>query len=161
VELSPDIADDLRRLLRSRGLRPTRGRLRLLSLLRAARRPLSHGEILRRMRGQAMDRVSVYRALQAFVRAGLLHRAYLDERTWTFETPDRCGPDRCHPHFTCRRCEKVTCLTQVHVPLVTGLPRGWIAERQKVHIEGLCPACAASGRASRSGKRAPTMRSRR
>ncbi len=135
--------DEIRGLIRSCGLRSTPGRMKLLSVLKAARRPLSHGEILVRMRGERMDRVSVYRALDAFVGVGLVHRAYVDGRTWAFETADRCGRDRCHPHFSCRLCGSVTCLIEVHVPLVTGLRKGWIAERQKVHLEGLCASCAA------------------
>ncbi len=94
------------------------------------------------MRSTRMNRVSVYRALDSFVSVGLVHRVFLNERTWAFETADRCERDRCHPHFTCRRCGLVTCMTKVTVPLARGLPKGLIAERQKVHIEGLCASCA-------------------
>ena len=128
--------------LRAHGLRCTRGRRRLFEVLRAARRPLTHGEILGRLRGTRLNRVSVYRGLESFVRVGLVHRAYVRERTWAFETAEHCEEDRCHPHFTCRGCGSVECMTEVTVPLAGGVPKGYIAERQQVHIEGLCPPCA-------------------
>ena len=132
-----------REILRAHGFRCTRGRMQLLSVLKSARRPLSHSDILERMEGSRLDRVSVYRALDAFVGAGLVHRAYTDGRTGVFELPDHCEQHRCHPHFTCHECGNVTCMTEVLVPLARGLPKGYVAERQKVHIEGVCASCAA------------------
>lgn len=136
-------------VLRAHGLHATRGRMKLLSILRAARRPLTHTEVLRRLRSARLNRVSVYRALDAFVEAGLVHRAFVDGRTWAFETPERCDERRCHPHFTCRKCGTVACMPRVRVPFARGLPKGYIAQRQKVHIEGLCPSC--SGHRSKPG----------
>ena len=138
--------------LREHGLRATRARTRLLSVLQRARRPLSHTDILSRLRGAPVNRVTVYRTLDALTEAGLVHRAYINDRTWTFETSDRCGRQQCHPHFSCRKCGLVACMTQVHVPFAKGFPEGYLAERQKVHIEGLCPSCA-KGRGETGGTR--------
>ena len=143
----PEMGD----VLRAHGLNATRGRVKLLAILKAARRPLTHTEILRRLRSTRLNRVSVYRALDAFVEAGLLHRAFVDDRAWAFESPDRCDERRCHPHFTCRSCGAVSCMPQVRVPLARGVPKGYLAERQKVHIEGLCPSCA-KGQGKTGGK---------
>ena len=90
------------------------------------------------------DRVSIYRALEAFVEKGLVHRAFVDDRTWLYETADRCGEDHCHPHFTCRVCGRVQCLVTVEVPIIKDMGPGFVAERQQIHISGLCPACSAA-----------------
>ena len=129
--------------LHAHGFRCTEARGRILSALQAARRPLSHADILKRT-GRTMNRVTVYRVLEAFTNAGMVHRACIDGRTWVFELSDRCTSRQCHPHFTCARCEEITCLTDVVVPLAKRLPKGYVAERQKVHIEGTCAACAAT-----------------
>lgn len=133
-------------VLRSYGLRRTPGRMRVLSVLRSAKRPLAHADILSRLGLPAMDRVSVYRALEAFVKAGLVHQAFVSGRTRVFETADRCRPRQCHPHFSCRTCGGVTCMTDVVFPIAKGLPKGYTVERQKISIEGVCAQCNARQR---------------
>lgn len=128
--------------LRFHGLRATEGRKAVLRVLLASRRPLTQQDIFDRLAAGTMDRVSVYRALHRFAEAGIVHRAYVNERTWCFETADRCSHDHCHAHFTCRQCGQTTCMEDVVVPLARGVSKGFVAERQKVLIEGLCPKCA-------------------
>ena len=128
--------------LRFHGLRATTGRTALLAVLLEADHPLTHQEVLDRLPAGTMDRVSVYRSLHRLTEAGILHRAYVDGRTWCYETADRCGHNRCHPHFICRQCGTTTCMTDVVVPLARGIDKGYVPERQKVLIEGLCPRCA-------------------
>lgn len=133
---------EISELLRRHGFRATRGRVDLMKVLHAARRPLAHGEILGRLRGSAFNRVSLYRALEALVNAGLVHKVFLEDRAWAFETADHCEEHQCHPHFTCRACGSVACITEAVVPLAKGLPKGYVIERQKVHIDGLCAGCS-------------------
>ena len=136
---SPQIAADI---LRAHGLRRTRGRVRLLRFLLQARTPLSHSEIVAGLGDPPMDRVSVYRNLDALADRGIVHRAYVDGRTYLFETADRCGAMMCHPHFTCRKCGAVSCLTEVKAMLPEGLPDRYVVERTQVHLRGVCPECA-------------------
>lgn len=127
--------------LQEAGLRRTRRRVLLLALLRRARQPLSHHEIHRAFGTQRADRVSIYRALEAFVEKGLVHRALVGGRTYLYESADRCADDHCHPHFTCRLCGQVECLIAVDVPVIRDIGAGYEVERQQVHVSGLCPAC--------------------
>jgi Fe2+ or Zn2+ uptake regulation protein len=113
----------------------------LLKALFAAKRPLTHAEILHRLRGAAFNRVSLYRALDALVNAGLIHRVYLEDRAWAYESSERCKEHVCHPHFTCHACGNVTCINDAVVPLVK-LPKGYVVERQKVHLDGVCADCS-------------------
>ena len=109
------------------------------------KKPLSHAEILARLGKPKPDRVSVYRALDAFLEAGFVHRTHMDERNAVFELADRCGATMCHPHFHCRNCGEIFCLTDSKVSMVSRLPKGFVVERQKVSLEGLCPKCRATG----------------
>ena len=133
---------DLGKMLKEHGLRRTAGRVEILSVLRGSRRPMTHAEILGRLKSSHINRVSVYRALETFVEAGLVHRAFVGDRIWTFEMADHCGPTQCHPHFSCSSCGNVTCMNDVSFPLAKGLPRGYTVERQQVALEGICGVCS-------------------
>ena len=63
---------EARAMLKSAGLRRTRGRVALLRALLGSRRPLAHDEACERVRRQGLDRVTVYRALEAFHEAGIV-----------------------------------------------------------------------------------------
>lgn len=137
----PSDKHDASQLLERSGLRRTPWRVKILSLLLKFRRPLSHEDIRRKL-GPGADRVTVYRSLDAFVRVGLVHRVLADKRTRLYETSDRCTRHACHPHFTCRACGDTTCMVDVAVPRIRRKKLGYVFERQRVLIEGLCPACA-------------------
>ena len=129
-------------LLRENGLRCTSTRRRVLDVLLRAKKPLSHQEVMDGLGEEPIDRVTVYRTLHRLVETGLVHEAFVNDRTRLYETPERCHVDHCHAHFTCRRCGQTVCLTDAKVQLVTGLGKGFVPERQKVLIEGLCPRCS-------------------
>lgn len=128
-------------ILKAHSLRRTSGRVRLLSFLLTATKPLSHSEIMTGLGVPRPDRVSVYRNLDTFVEHGIVHRAYVDDRTSLFETADRCGDTICHPHFVCRKCGSVRCLTGTTTHPVQDAPKGYHIERVQVHLRGLCPKC--------------------
>ncbi len=129
-------------LLRENGLKATKGRVEVLELFSRAGRPLAQKEIMEMLRLK-LDRASVYRILNAFTEAGILHMAYVDRRSRVYELPGKCGAQKnaCHPHFSCRNCGMTACLENFKVYYKGALGKGFVAERQKVLIEGLCPAC--------------------
>ena len=126
--------------LASSGLRRTDVREAVLQALSGAPGALSHQEIMKRLKARRPDRVSVYRALDAFVAAGFVHCIEVGTGGRLFELADRCSESQCHPHFTCRVCRKTSCLPDVHPDLVRA--DGYRVERQRVFLEGVCPACA-------------------
>ena len=85
---------------------------------------------------------TIYRTLESFCKAGLVHKAFISKRAVHFELANRCGPAQCHPHFTCKNCGATDCLVGLSVPIVQGLRKGFIIHRQQVRLEGLCPSCA-------------------
>ncbi len=127
-------------LLRKSGLKATKGRVEVLTLFLEAGRPLAQMQIMDLL-GMKLDRASVYRTLSAFTDAGIIHMAYVDGRHRVYELPDKCGAQSCHPHFSCRGCGMTACLEDFHVHYRGTLGKGFVAERQKVLIEGLCPDC--------------------
>jgi Fe2+ or Zn2+ uptake regulation protein len=60
--------------LRSHGLKRTPTRVAVLRVLRGARRPLTHPEIVAELEDEGHDRSTVYRALNDLAGAGLVDR---------------------------------------------------------------------------------------
>ncbi len=130
-------------LLRDSGGRPTPARAAVLGTLLAASLPLSHREIEDRLHAQgvAMDRVTVYRALDWLLAHGLAHKLAGEDRTWRFTGAQVAHGS--HPHFECRACGRLSCLEQVRAPSVERVPRGYRVEHAELRLRGLCPACSA------------------
>jgi len=131
-----------RGILESVKLYRTKCRIAILKVLATADKPLRQDQIARRLGKNHFNKVTIYRALESFCRAGLVHKAFTHERTWHFELANRCGAVQCHPHFTCEKCGLTHCLVGVSVPIVKGLKKGFVTHRQQVWLKGLCPACA-------------------
>ena len=129
-------------MLRGASLRRTAGRVAILEALGQAQRPLSKDEIVAMLGERRLNKTTIYRALEGFEQAGLVHRAYLEGRMGYYELAHQCTKQQCHPHFTCEDCGTTHCLTRANVPLVTGLEDGFVLHRQQVRLQGLCPQCS-------------------
>jgi len=130
-------------LLRQHQLRVTSLRLELLRHLRASDRALTHQELEARLTVDA-DRVSIFRSLNAFEEAGLVHRV-LDSRGTSCFAPcaDQCGHGHhndAHAHFRCTECGHVFCLEAVELPKVK-LPKGFALKQGHLDLEGTCKSC--------------------
>jgi Fur family ferric uptake transcriptional regulator len=134
---------DARQRLAEASLRRTRPRVAVVAALIEADRPLTQDEITSRLGDSAPNKVTIYRALELLVQEGLVHRAFVRDRTWHFELADNCTKRQCHPHFTCSRCGLTTCLRDLQAPSVARRYRGYAIQRQRIELEGLCPDCAA------------------
>ncbi|MFH1613828.1 MAG: transcriptional repressor [Planctomycetota bacterium] len=131
------------KLLESTGMRRTKHRIAVLAVLLEKGKPLTQEQIALALADNAPNKVTIYRTLDTLCRAELVHRAFLHNRTWYFESAHHCDERRCHPHFTCRSCGNTHCLTQISLPpLVSGLHKGFIIHRQQVRLDGLCPDCS-------------------
>lgn len=132
-------------MLCSSGLRKTQPRQNILKLLARAKKPLSQNEIGKRLQNRPCDstpdKVTIYRCLEKFVKSGLVHLAYIQDRISYYELSDRCSKKQCHPHFTCIKCGNTTCMETASVPMAKGLSKGFKLHRQQVRLEGLCPNC--------------------
>lgn len=136
---------DTEGLLREHGLKQTAGREALLEALLRAGRPLSHREICSSLAPLKYDPVSVYRSLDSFIEAGIVHRIEGDNHAWLFALCTCGRGSHCHPHFFCRACGSCECLKGLAMPELKGLKDSYVVEEKRYYIKGLCKACA-SGR---------------
>jgi Fur family ferric uptake transcriptional regulator len=126
-------------ILRRAKLRVTSCRTSLLGLLLDASDPLTQRELTEALEVQGFNRVTIYRALQTFLDATVVHRIVTEDRTWRFAIT-HCGHrGHCHPHFTCRRCGLIRCLDGVPIPTVD--LEEYRIEAQAMYLWGVCPEC--------------------
>jgi Fe2+ or Zn2+ uptake regulation protein len=130
------------RLLDSAKLKKTLPRRTVLEVLLNAAHPQTADEIGLAMGKARPNKVTVYRTLESMVDAGLVHKAFVEERSQHYELADKCTEHQCHPHFVCTDCGQTRCLPETSVPMATTPPAGFIIHRQQVRLEGLCPECA-------------------
>ncbi len=128
-------------MLKSVKLYCTHSRLSILRAMIKADKPLAQNRLAKLLGKNQFDKVTIYRTLKSFLQTGLVHKAFLQNRTWHFELAHNCSTIQCHPHFTCTNCGQTQCLIGVSVPVVKGLKNGLVLHRQQVRLEGLCQSC--------------------
>ncbi|MDR3353750.1 MAG: transcriptional repressor [Synergistaceae bacterium] len=135
------------RLLKSARLRVTKHRKAILRSLLESGRPVSHSEINRDL--PDLDRVTLYRTLSAFVRAGIAHQVQGPDGSWRFcaHSMKEKGCPGNHPHFLCTACGTMICLTG-HTLERLEVPEGYEVSGKQFVVYGLCAKCASgsSGR---------------
>ena len=129
------------KMLSAAKLRKTGPRVTVLGVLIESPRPVRHEDITTMLGSKAPNKVTIYRVLESFLDAGLVHKAFLQDRVWHFELSHNCTSQQCHPHFTCKNCGQTHCLTKLSLPMVNG-KNGFVIEHQRVLLEGLCPDCS-------------------
>jgi Fur family ferric uptake transcriptional regulator len=140
--MKQDIEKHIREMLKSAGLYYTENRVSILKVLFKSGKPLSEKKIATMSGERHFDKVTIYRTLESLAKAGLVHKAFINKRASHFELAHRCTERQCHPHFTCTNCGSTHCLTDISLPMATTRHKGFIINRQQVHLEGLCPACS-------------------
>ncbi|TXI91349.1 MAG: transcriptional repressor [Burkholderiaceae bacterium] len=148
-----DLIERANASLRAAGLRVTNARLDVLAMLLQQQRAMSHTEMQEAL--PVIDRVTLYRALDCLVEAGLAHKIVGDDRITRFrsgaahvETLGAKGrAQHQHGHFQCLECAKVFCLEQapitalVQSQLVASLRPGFSAQGIELTIKGYCDLC--------------------
>lgn len=142
-------------LLSKAGLETTAHRLRVLEVVGGNTGPLNAQQIFETLRrSHPINRVTVYRILEALVQHGLLERLSGGRAYYYGLAPN--AHHQPHPHFFCRRCGRMDCLRPEAIaldlqPLERIFP-GQI-ENVAVRVDGICKSCLATG-GKRQGRRA-------
>lgn len=140
-EQQPNL-DALRKMLREAGLRVTPGRVAVLEFLLGLKRPVSHQEVSDQLDRMAVDKSTLFRALQDLVEAGLARRMELGDHVWRYELTRTSGEggesDQPHPHLLCVDCGRITCLADDDVEIAVPKSLGTIEE---VLLKGHCSDC--------------------
>lgn len=137
-----DITTQAKNILKTAGFNVTKAQILVIQELLKAKRPLSRKELMREFGRNCPDKVTVYRIMEKFCAENLVHKAFLRGRAWKYELAHNCTEKQCHPHFTCVSCGETFCLTELSLPLIKGLKKGFVFHRQQVRIDGLCPSCS-------------------
>jgi len=94
-------------------------------------------------RSQEINRVTVYRILDLLVAKGLLEKISTGDRLFHFDlAPSSNHP--AHPHFYCRQCGDVECLSPESLQLeMEALNRTFpgLIEKAAVRLDGVCKTC--------------------
>ena len=133
---------DLPDLMRARGLKPTPNRLAVYAALAVAREALSPPALLLRIRtDQAMDKVTLYRALESLHHKELVTRHEAGDGSVRYCAATPCHPE--HHHFYCTRCQRLLCLDPepLQPALHLALPPGADLAHIHIRLDGTCSEC--------------------
>jgi Fe2+ or Zn2+ uptake regulation protein len=141
---------DLTAVFRQRGHRLTPQRQIILDALCATGGHVTVAELYERVHAQfpAIDRSTVYRALDFFGELGLVSSAVIGGVTVYEIAPQEGGCD--HHHLVCRDCGDVAHVPESAFAALAERLRaeyGFVAELDNLTIHGRCRECAASGEA--------------
>lgn len=135
-------ANESREMLRAAGLRCTASRVAVLQHLSTADVPLSHAEVSDVLVPQGYDKSTLYRCLVEMAEVGLLSRLDLGDHAWRFEMKEsQREEDADHPHFMCVDCGKVSCLSDVSIPLPKGEQTKIPGKITEILLKGHCVEC--------------------
>ena len=137
----PDPRDDVRAVLRARGLRATSARIDVLGIL-AAGSPMSHSDLAAKLPLEH-DRTTIFRVLSALVRARLVRRVDVGDRIWRYQRIADGDPSAPRASFVCTSCGTVEELEILRLAVPrTRVPRAVARREIELLVRGLCDACA-------------------
>ncbi len=129
-------------LLTLHGIKPTANRIVVAKALATEERPLSLGELERRI--ATIDKSGIFRSLTLFREHHLVHVIEDGGEGVRYElcrSHSATGDDDMHVHFFCERCHQTFCLGHIQIPSVS-LPNGYEMTTANYVVKGICPKCA-------------------
>jgi Fur family ferric uptake transcriptional regulator len=127
-------------LVRERGLRVTASRLAVLELLERSADPLTHHEVVDRLKTSSWNRSTLYRNLIDLTEVGLLQKSEIGGLA-RFERSGKTGACAEHPHFVCTDCGTVSHLESVTVLFEGRGPTAVMSGQVAVQLRGKCDDC--------------------
>ena len=136
-----NVEQEIRQLLREKGLRATAPRMAILTFLSKLHSPASHQQIMAGLPINT-DKASVWRNLATLSEKGILHRINLGDRIWRYELVDPCREQSGgHPHFICDSCDIVHCLPKIDWNAFPSLPTSLQGIELRLQVSGRCRIC--------------------
>ena len=134
-----DQDDKATTLLKENNLKITSTRLELLTHLMSQKSAVTQSWIQDKM--TSTDRITLYRTLSTFLEKNILHIVSTSsaKNHFALRSEDYHSQKKTHIHFSCRKCEKITCQNLEDVPTLS-LPEFQI-ENIDINVSGLCPTC--------------------
>lgn len=131
-------------LLGDAGLEPTPNRIAVLEVIGDNHYPLSAADIYNTLdRTSSINRVTVYRILDLLVDNGLVDRLSTGGRAFYYGMAPN-EHHHAHPHFYCKRCGQMDCLTPESLTVDTAAL--WKTfpgriDKVEIRIDGVCKNC--------------------
>ena len=142
VPSDEDATQEVRALLKSRGLRVTKSRITVLKLLNQAERPLSCAEVTERLGANRCDPATVYRNLIKFVEVDLITVVSRIDGVAHYQRMTSNQDAHSHPHFICDDCGEIKCLPATfYASLVVDDHWALAVKQAQVQLRGECPDC--------------------
>ena len=131
--------DDVEIKLKKSGLKVTRPRVLILSLLMEEHGPFNADEIYKKLPSDSCDQATVFRALKQFVQKKLILSLAIDDSCTHYEY--NC--DTHHHHVVCRKCSKIETLKRCNISDLYDEARGLghIDLDHRLEIFGICKLC--------------------
>ena len=139
--------DELASAAKTRGLRLTPARVRVLELLSEAHRAMGAYELLDRLRAEGLGSQPpvVYRALDFLIAAGFVHKLErLNAYVACCQPGGEHGIENGACFLICLNCRKVAEIEDGALDIAiaqAAAGRGFAMRRTVLEIEGTCPAC--------------------
>ena len=133
-------------ILSRNGLSKTSFRKKLIKLFYLSKSSLSIDEIINNL-SYKVDKVSVYRALNAFEKNGLIHKvpdkANLIRYALCSSECTSSNHLHNHAHLLCSFCNETYCINDFKIPVVNEY-KGFVINNLKIILEGSCIDCQQS-----------------
>lgn len=124
-------------------LSKTSFRKKLIELFYMSKYSLSIDEIINNL-SYKVDKVSIYRALNAFEENGLIHKVPDKDNLIRYALcQSECSAEKHlhnHAHLLCNLCNETYCLNDFKIPIVNEY-KGFIINNSKIILEGCCIDC--------------------
>jgi Fur family transcriptional regulator, ferric uptake regulator len=150
-ELSKKLERKITNILKDHQLSNTKPRRLVLAYFYMANKALNHHDIEKAAKN-ILDRVTIYRTLQVLLKHHLIHNVPNNGTTVLYalckhsHNFDDDSPSIIHDHidnhihFSCAKCNSVTCLNEVEIPAVV-LPKQYKMFGAQLLMHGVCNKC--------------------
>jgi len=129
-------------ILKAHDLKHTKQRVRVLEEISHGQSAVSQPELEKKL-GKEIDRVTLYRILNAYEEKGIVHRIMDANGTANYAIcSSACTAHNHHDehvHFNCTQCNKIFCL-ELTIPEIE-MPQGFKAKTVNFTAYGLCNKC--------------------
>ncbi|MFW6323977.1 MAG: Fur family transcriptional regulator [Desulfovibrionales bacterium] len=134
----------LKSILEDAGVVPNRNRVLVLGEIAASDKALSVPELLQRLSGKdAMNKVTLYRILDLFIRKKIVLRHSVGDRAYRYCLGCKGGPGG-HCHFFCTVCGRTECIGLGSLSLDLNRVQertGRQVDKMEVRLDGICRYC--------------------
>lgn len=136
------ISDSPIEILKNVGLKITKNREQVISILKDSHRPLNHQEIMEKLpKGQSWDRVTIYRALADLESKKVLSTMLNGDRVTYFELTEELTEKKVnHGHVICDRCGRIDCVEDLEEQIPKSV-KGYKISSMEVNFHGICKDC--------------------